>query len=351
MLKLLVSFPLVWLTAAAARSQPPKVLDEKYVSPGFALAVTFEPARFHKAAKAAGLPTDDWWEQARKQSGIDLTQVERVTGLQEPLLSWSVLGMGAIALRYPDGVDRRAKLAEILGDDAVKTTAGDHSYYRSKKYRFLDQAELEMAGYADRDVLLSVWPMLEYMLGVPWDDKRFEKELDRRLARNFAFGNLTPPTGKPSPLGRTLNAADVNHDLVLIFTPRPILDKLAKLKDWKDPPAEVSKDYLPVWLALKRTEAVVATLDFGAEVFMRVEFRAAGAEGAKVVLEGLTVLLAKAKADYPGVRQELLSDLSPEVRTPILAVVDELISDHALVLDGNAVALTIRRPKNLVYQK
>jgi len=188
-------------------------------------------------------------------------------------------------------------------------------------------------------------------LGVPWDDKRFEKELDRRLARNFAFGNLTPPTGKPSPLGRTLNAADVNHDLVLIFTPRPILDKLAKLKDWKDPPAEVSKDYLPVWLALKRTEAVVATLDFGAEVFMRVEFRAAGAEGAKVVLEGLTVLLAKAKADYPGVRQELLSDLSPEVRTPILAVVDELISDHALVLDGNAVALTIRRPKNLVYQK
>jgi hypothetical protein len=272
--------------------------------------------------------------------------------LHEPLLGWSILGMGAVALRYAKGEDLPARLKALLGGEVTEVTA-NKTYLRSKKYRFLDQADLEVAGSVadDGSVLISVWPVLEFMLGIPWDDKRFEGDLDRRLARGVAFTNLEPPTGKTSPLGSALNGVDLDHDLVLVLTPQPVLEKLAKLKDWEDPPEGLPAAYLPAWHALKRLTAAVVTVDFGAKVFLRVELRAADEGGAKALLSGLEALLPKAKDSYPDMRKELLRDLAPEVRTPILAVVGELVTHAKLSRAGNVVVLTTGKPKGLVHKE
>jgi hypothetical protein len=123
--------------------------------------------------------------------------------------------------------------------------------------------------------------------------------------------------------GCTLNDADLGHDLVLVFTPRPLLDKLAKLKD---PPA-VPAEYRAAVAALERVTAVVAVLD------------------------GLGVLLKAAKPLWPGVRAELLMGIDNDLRNVLLATADEVVNAPRLTRDGAVVTLAVGRPKGIGCKK
>jgi hypothetical protein len=320
-MKLKLTLAAVILTTATASAQPP--VEAKYVPPQFTAALVFEPARLEKSAKAAGLPVAEVWKIVEEMSGTDAKQFERVTFLLDPLPGGNVAFMPAFVLRYPAGTDAKKQLVPLLGGEVKEAKVGDVAYVRSAKYKL---AKVEMAGYAidDRTLLVADWQTLEPM--------------------------LKPGGEKDRVLGAELAKADFAHDAVVIVTPAPALKRVAEIEKQTGKPTDTPY-FKEVKAALERTAAITVTLDLGKETLVRVEFRCDNAAGATVVHDTLKDLLAKAKQAYPASRADLEKQFPPELAKPLLAVADEAVNNHKLTKDGNAVVLTVARPKELAPKK
>ena len=311
------------LAVSPAAAQPP--VEAKYVPPHFCAAVVFEPARLDKAAKAVGLPAAELWKGIEEAAGTDPKQFERVTFLVNPFPGGNVAFMPAFVLRYPAGTDARKQLAPLLGGELKEFKVGDVTYVRSTKLKL---AMVEMAGYAidDRTLLVASWRDLEPMLKAGG-----EKDKDRVLAAELA-------------------KADLAHDAVVLFTPAPVLKRIAELEKESGKPTDTPY-FKEVKAALERTEAVTITLDLGKETLIRADFRCDNATGAGVVHDTLKDLIGKAKEAYPEARKDLEKQFPPELAKPLLGVLDEAVKNHKLTKDGNMVVLTVARPNELTPKK
>ena len=311
------------LTLHAAAPRPPAAdpVVTKYVPAGFCAALVIDPVRLDKAATAAGLPVADLWKAVEEKAGLDPRKLHRATLFVDPLPGGNVAFFPAVAIRYPAGTDARKQLTPLLGGDAKEAKAGDQSYLRSGKYQL---AKTEIAGYAadDRTLLFAPWPTLETM--------------------------LKAGDAKDRPLAAALAAADLDHEMVLVIVPGPVMKKVAELEKGSTNGTPALDPFRP---ALKHLRAVVVTADLGRETLVRAEFVADDAEGAAVVRATVEKLLARAKESYPATRKGLETDLPASVVTPLRAVLDAAVTGHKLTTDGAKVVLTVPRPKELAPKK
>jgi hypothetical protein len=318
----------VLVTLTPAAGQPPAgPVDAKYVPPSFFAALVIDPVRFDRAAAAAGVPVDDLWQVIDMFAGVDAKaldarKLDRLTILIDPFPAGNLAFMTAVAARFPAGTDARKKLAPVLGGDVTEAKAGDTAYSKSTKFKM---AKVEMAGYAadDRTLLISAWPDLEAML---------------------------KPGGADRPLGAALAKVDLDHEVVLVATPAPLLKRLAE-KEKEAGGKQKEPFFEALRPALEKLEVATVALDLGRDTLLRAEFRAADAAGAGVVHDTLKDLLGKAKQAYPEARKEIASGLPADRAAPLLAFLDAVVNTHTLTKDGRTVVLTVARPKELAPKK
>ena len=139
------------LAVTPVAAQPP--VEAKYVTPQFAAALVFEPARLDKAAIAAGLPAAEYgsggvlWYRGSSLSG---------SRSRRSVLGGNAAFMPAFVLRYP--ADRRQEATRPARRRRREFKVGDVAYVRARSV-----AKFEMAGYAidDRMLARTLEPMLK----------------------------------------------------------------------------------------------------------------------------------------------------------------------------------------------
>ncbi len=311
----------VWLsTPVAAQAPPAKPLGTEYAAPNHAVAITVDPNRLAKSAKAVGLPADKLWAQIEPNTKVDPATLERATVLIEPLPGGNVAFMPVGVFRFTDKVDGKTKLTEMLGGALTPATAGGRTYSKGN----WKIAGTTVAGFAAADgtVVLGVADMIEGVLTAGGDAKR--------------------------PLAAALAAADTDHDLVLVVAGKPLRERIAKVAGGGKKPAGMPD---PVWAGLEALDTATAAVDLTADTVVRAEFRAADADGAKAVRGMLEFALTAAKAAYPDARKGMEAGLPPDVKGPTLALLDAVVNDHTLATDGATVVMTVPRPKGLAPKK
>jgi hypothetical protein len=251
--------------------------------------------------------------------GIDPHKVERVTMLVAPRAGAPGPGDEPVAygiiVRFAQKTDGKQVLNKIIKDPREATFKGT-AYLKSKSR----QAGSEpLAGFIadERTFLLGPESVLHWMLAAPSGKGELADRLGRANADNDA---LAVATIKPF---------------------RPLLAGVIPKGKEQLPPGLEEAPTLP-----DRLTAVTAVVNLKGDALLKLTLEANSEASAEVVEKLVRSGLDLVKAVYPKLREDLMSQVPPDLAGPVLQVADQFRGSIGVTRTGNEVIVSLPRPKD-----